>query len=253
MLKNEAIIVTGGAKRIGHEIAIHLAKMGYEIILHANNSLFGAQETAKKIEELGVKCSIILGDLLDMNFTENFFEKLVELTDTPIVGLINNASIFENDSADCFTSDAWDMHFAINAKVPCILASGLKKYLGNNKGFVVNLLDQRVFKLNPYFFTYTLSKMALYSATKTMAQSFAPNIRVNGIAPGPTIANVRQSKADFDRQVSATLLENGSPPTEIAKAVGFLCEAEHITGQIIAVDGGQSLMWQTPDVEGIKE
>jgi NAD(P)-dependent dehydrogenase (short-subunit alcohol dehydrogenase family) len=184
----------------------------------------------------------------------DLIEKASEAMGAPITGLINNASIFQDDTAHDFTPESWNRHFDIHVRAPCELTRKLATSLPEGiSGSVVNIIDQRVFKLTPNFFSYTLSKSALATATKTLAQTFAPYLRVNGVAPGPIIRNVRQSEEDFQKQVDATLLRTGSPPMAVVEAVAFLLEAQHITGQVMAVDGGQSLIWQTPDVFGVVE
>lgn len=248
-----AVLITGGAKRLGREIARHLAQNGYEIIIQANNSATEAQELCNEIRANGGVSGFIIGDLENQDFVQSLIGAAAQIANAPLYGLVNNASIFENDDAQSFTKTMWDRHFAINAMVPCKLAQSFANLLGKQTGAIINMLDQRVFRPNPLFFTYTLSKNTLLTATKTMAQAFAPNIRVNAIAPGPSLKNARQSEADFAAQTNATILENGSPPIAIAEAALFLLEAAHTTGQILAVDGGQSLIWLAPDIEGVNE
>ena len=168
--------------------------------------------------------------------------------------LINNASLFENDNIFNFSENSWDSHFDINLKAPAILIKEFsKKILKINKANIINIIDQRVFKLTPYFLSYTLSKTGLYTLTKTSAMALAPNIRVNGIAPGPTMKNKRQSKKHFIKQYYSTPLRKKVDVQEICKAVKFFKENTSITGQIIAIDSGQSLNWNTPDIIGSKE
>ena len=172
----------------------------------------------------------------------------------PLDLLVNNASVFEPDAAQDHTREQWDLHMQVNLRAPILLAQGFAAQLpANARGCIVNMLDQRVWKLNPEFFTYTLSKSALWSATQTLAQGLAPRIRVNAIGPGPTLRNARQSDDDFAKQVEATLTGEGASTEEIVRALTYLIEASAVTGQMIAVDGGQHLIWQTPDVVGVKE
>ena len=250
---NGAVLITGGAKRLGREIARHLAKNGYEIIIQANNSVIDAESLCREINDLGGTADFIIGNLEDQNFVQSLIVDAAKLAKSQLFGLVNNASIFESDEAQTFTKEMWDRHFTINAMVPCQLAQNFASHIGEQKGAIINLLDQRVFRPNPLFFTYSLSKSALLCATKTMAQSFAPNIRVNAIAPGPSLQNGRQSEADFAAQTDATILKSGSPPIAIAEAAAYLLGANHTTGQTIAVDGGQSLIWLAPDIEGVNE
>lgn len=251
--KNSAILVTGGAIRVGAAISRHLARAGYEIIIHANSSSKEAELLCEEICKGGAKAKFIIGDLGNTEFVAGLINAATKIAETPLLGLINNASVFENDNANDFTNQSWDRHFTINAQVPCQLSQKFAQQLGKNHGVIVNIIDQRVFRPNPLFFSYSLSKQALLAATKSMAQAFAPNIRVNGIAPGPSLQNSRQAPEDFAAQVNATILKTGSPPEAIAQATEYLLAAAHVTGQIIAVDGGQSLIWNAPDIDGIKE
>jgi len=168
--------------------------------------------------------------------------------------LINNASLFENDNLLNFTTKSWDMHLNTNLKAPAYLSKEFSKNIGKSKNAnIINIIDQRVFKLTPFFFSYTISKTGLYTLTKTSAISLAPNIRVNGIAPGPTIKNKRQSEKHFKKQYLATPLKRQVDVKEICNAVDFFIKNKSITGQVLAIDGGQSLNWQTPDIIGTKE
>ena len=253
-LEKGAVLVTGGAIRIGEHICRHLANNGYEPIVHANTNIDAAQNLAKELRSKRCNANIVIGNLNNDDFVAGLIEQAQSVARTKLVGLINNASIFEPDLAMNFTQDTWDEHFRINALVPCLLAQNFANVIGERQNCgIVNILDQRIFRPNPLFFTYGLAKSTLAAATKTMAQAFAPHIRVNSIAPGPSLMNSRQTESDFAAQCDATLLQNGSPPSAIAEAVVFLLEARHITGQILAVDGGQSLVWRAPDIEGINE
>ena len=167
--------------------------------------------------------------------------------------LINNASLFENDKLENFTTNSWGRHLRTNLRAPALLSKGFAKNVRGNNSNIINIIDQRVFKLTPFFFSYTISKTGLYTLTKTSAMSFAPNIRVNGIAPGPTIKNKRQSLKHFKKQYLSTPLKKQVNVQEICNAVDFLIKNRSITGQVIAVDSGQSLNWQTPDIMGGKE
>jgi len=244
-------LVTGGAKRIGAAIVKDLAKNGFNVAIHA----MASRDAAKGLEELalqqGVKACAISGDLTDSKATEDIFKRAVDALG-PIDLLVNNASIFEHDSAQRYEGQTWDRHFAMHLKAPSILAANMVgQNLGN--GLIVNMIDQRVFRLNPNFFSYTLSKSALWTATRTMAQGFAPNIRVNAIGPGPTLPNERQAQADFDKQVSGILLKRVPALEEFGRTIRYLYDTPSITGQMIALDGGQHLAWETPDVAGIRE
>ena len=167
--------------------------------------------------------------------------------------LINNASIFEKDSIKDFNESKFNKHMNINLKAPAILSQAFKKYVKNNKGNIVNIIDQRIFKLTPYFFSYTLSKSGLETLTKTSAMSLAPNIRVNGVAPGPTIKNKRQSNSHFKKQWSSLILKTKVDVRNICKTIKYFIDNDNVTGQIISVDSGQSLAWKTPDIINSKE
>jgi NAD(P)-dependent dehydrogenase (short-subunit alcohol dehydrogenase family) len=167
----------------------------------------------------------------------------------PLTALVNNASVFENDSIATMTRASWDKHMGVNLRAPLVLAQNFASQLPKDaNGAIVNLLDQRLLKPTPQFLSYSVSKAGLQWLTVTLAQALAPRIRVNAVAPGPTLRGVRQSEADFQRQVEATPLKRGASPADIGAAVRYLLEAPAVTGQTIAVDGGQHLIWQTPDV-----
>jgi NAD(P)-dependent dehydrogenase (short-subunit alcohol dehydrogenase family) len=250
----KAVLITGAGDRLGLAMANKLASDGYHVALHANSSFAKAQAATDALVAKGYVAVAIQGDLLNRFDVAGLIEQAGEALGQPIDGLINNASIFEEDSAQDFTDESYDRHFDIHVRAPCVLARNLALGLPEGKiGSVINIIDQRVFKLTPQFFTYTLSKAALAAATKTLAQALGPHVRVNGVAPGPVARNSRQSEADFQKQVEATLLQTGSPTSEIVSAVSWLLEAHSVTGQVMAVDGGQSLIWRTPDVDGIVE
>jgi NAD(P)-dependent dehydrogenase (short-subunit alcohol dehydrogenase family) len=250
----KTILVTGAGDRLGLAIAQDLAGAGYHVVLHANSKIAQAQAAAEGLRQGGHRAVAIAANLLDHGDVVSLIERASSTCGEPIDGLVNNASIFEGDTAHDFTNESWDRHFDMHVRAPCELARTLAMALPSGQiGSVVNIIDQRVFKLTPQFFTYTLSKAALATATKTLAQALAPHVRVNGVAPGPVARNLRQSEEDFQKQVDATLLGCGSPTPEIVDAVRWLLEAQSVTGQVVAVDGGQSLIWRTPDVDGIVE
>jgi NAD(P)-dependent dehydrogenase (short-subunit alcohol dehydrogenase family) len=250
----KTVLITGAGDRVGLALATALSAAGYQTVLHANSQIEAAQAHARKLSATGVKAEAIQADLLAHDAVAGLIARAGEAIGGTIDGLINNASIFEGDTAQDFTNESWDRHFDIHVRAPCELARNLALALpAGSVGSVVNVIDQRVFKLTPQFFTYTLSKATLATATKTLAQALAPHVRVNGVAPGPVLRNVRQVEADFQKQVEATILGTGSPPKEVVDAVLWLLEARAVTGQVVAVDGGQSLIWQTPDVSGIAE
>ena len=167
--------------------------------------------------------------------------------------LVNNASLFENDKLANFNNKSWEKHISTNLKAPALLTKEFSKNIIGNNNNIINIIDQRIFKLTPYFFSYTISKTGLYTLTKTSAMSLAPNIRVNGIAPGPTIKNQRQTDKHFRKQYLATPLKKQVDVNEICNAVDFFIKNSSITGQVLAIDSGQNLNWQTPDIMGGKE
>ena len=246
------IIITGGATRIGAAIAEKLSGPNVEITIHFNKSKSKAENLKKKLQKLGTTVYLIKGDLSKekeiynvMKFSKskmNFFDCL-----------INNASLFENDKLENFTSKSWENHISTNLKAPALLSKEFSKNVRGKNNNIINIIDQRIFKLTPYFFSYTLSKTGLYTLTKTSAMSLSPNIRVNGIAPGPTIKNKRQSEKHFKSQYLATPLKQQVNVKEICNAVDFFIKNSSITGQVLAIDSGQSLSWQTPDIIRGKE
>ncbi len=247
------ILITGAGARIGQAIAIKLAEHGFCPIIHYNRSAKAAKAAKAAIEQAGGQAELIQGDLSDTKCALDLIPALSK-RGGPLCGLINNASMFEPDTLTDFTAEQWDQHFAINTKAPILLAQAFAAHLPKGEtGHIINLLDQRLSKLNPTFFSYTLSKSALATATITMAQALAPHIQVNAIAPGPTMQNARQSDTDFADQKRASLLGNGSPPDEITRAVLFLLQASAITGQTLTVDGGQHLIWQSTNGKGSAE
>lgn len=244
-------LVTGGAKRIGAAIVKDLAENGFNVAIHSVSSNEAAEALCTVALGHGVKACAVSGDLTDANSTKRIFASAAKALG-PIDLLINNASLFLDDSAEEFDDQTWDNHFAIHVKAPAILSAEMMKQSLKN-GLIVNMIDQRVKRLNPKFFSYTLSKSTLWTATQTMAQSFAPSVRVNAIGPGPTLPNERQEQTDFDKQLQSILLKRGPALEEFGRTIRYLYDTPSITGQLIALDGGQHLSWETPDVLGIKE
>jgi len=246
------IIITGGATRIGAAIAEKLSGPNKEIIIHFNKSKFKAESLKKKLQKFGTVVHLIRGDLnkeIDIHKIIKFSKSKMKFFDC----LVNNASLFENDKLENFTSKSWENHISTNLKAPSILSKEFSKNVRGKNNNIINIIDQRIFKLTPYFFSYTLSKTGLYTLTKTSAMSLSPNIRVNGIAPGPTIKNKRQSEKHFKSQFLATPLKQQVDVNEICNAVDFFIKNSSITGQVLAIDSGQSLNWQTPDILKGKE
>jgi NAD(P)-dependent dehydrogenase (short-subunit alcohol dehydrogenase family) len=246
-------LVTGGAKRVGAAIVKDLAANGFAVAIHSNRSDAQAAALAGEISGRGCKAVALRADLTDMAEAAMLIDRAAAALG-PIRLLVNNASIFEADAAAEPDFDKWDRHFAIHAKAPVLLASRLAAGLPEGAdGLVVNIIDQRVWKLTPNYFSYTLSKSAMWTATRTLAQALAPKVRVNAIGPGPSLQGERQSPADFQGQVDGLILKRGPELQEFGATIRYLWEARSVTGQMIAVDGGQHLAWQTPDVTGIVE
>ena len=243
------IIITGGATRIGAAIAKKLSGANKEILIHFNKSKLKAENLKKELENSGTRIYLVKGDLSkenDVNRIVKYAKSKLKFFDC----LINNASLFENDKIENFTTNSWDKHLKTNLKTPALLSKEFAKNVRGQNNNIINIIDQRVFKLTPYFFSYTISKTGLYTLTKTSAMSLAPNIRVNGIAPGPTIKNHRQSEKHFRKQYLATPLKRKVEVEEICNAVDFFIKNMSITGQVLAIDSGQNLNWQTPDIIG---
>lgn len=246
-------LVTGGAKRIGRAIVEDLAAHGFAVAIHANRSLDEAQALASQIAADGGRAAVLAGDLTDMTAAGALIGAAGAALG-PVSLLVNGASIFEDDSVLDFDWSDWDRHFAIHLKAPVLLARTMAEALPSGReGLVVNIIDQRVWRPTPRYFSYALSKSALWSATQTMAQALAPRVRVNAIGPGPTLKNVRQDEADFARQVDGLMLKRGPALSEFGATIRYLWQARSVTGQMIALDGGQHLAWQTPDVTGMIE
>ena len=246
------IIITGGATRIGAAIAKKLSGPDKEIIIHYNKSKLKAENIKKELQREGTKVFLVKGDLSnekDVNKVVRFAKSKLKFFDC----LINNASLFENDKLESFSTKNWGKHLRTNLRTPALLSKEFAKNIRGKNNNIINIIDQRVFKLTPYFFSYTLSKTGLYTLTKTSAMSLSPNIRVNGIAPGPTIKNKRQSEKHFKSQYLATPLKQQVDVNEICNAVDFFIKNSSITGQVLAIDSGQSLNWQTPDILKGKE
>ena len=251
-METNKIIITGGSTRIGAAIAKKLSGRGVEIVIHYKSSKSNAEKLKKELSKNLTKVYLIKGDLskeTDVKKIIKFSKNKLKYFDC----LINNASLFENDKLENFTSKSWNHHLNVNLKAPAYLSKEFAKNTKGKNNNIINIIDQRVFKLTPFFFSYTLSKTGLYTLTKTSAMSLAPNIRVNGIAPGPTIKNKRQSNKHFKKQYLSTPLKKQVDVKEICTTVDFFIKNRSITGQVLAVDSGQNLNWQTPDIMGTKE
>lgn len=247
------VLITGAARRIGKFMAEELAKDGHRVVLHCHRSRAEADDIAGLLTKAGHQAAVIAGDLSDLSRVEDLMGEAADCFG-PIDLLINNASLFEDDSVEELTQATWFAHLNANLSAPLFLARDMAKALpAEQDGLIVNMIDQRVWKLTPQFFSYTVSKAALWTATQTMAQALAPQIRVVGIGPGPTLQNQRQADEDFQAQLDGLLLKRGADLSEFSATIRYLLAARSITGQMIALDGGQHLVWQTPDIYGMKE
>lgn len=242
------VLVTGAAKRLGRAIALDLAEAGWNVALHYNTSIEDAESVAAAVRTKGVQAALLQADLSQEDQNQALVARASDAIG-PLTALINSASIFENDDWRSATRQSWDAHVEVNLRSPLVLSQNFAAQLPDGAaGNIINIIDQRVLKPNPQFLSYSLSKAGLSWLTTTLAQGMAPRIRVNAVGPGPVLRNQRQSVTDFERQRSATLLGHGAAPADICAAVRYLLEAPAVTGQMIAVDGGQHLIWQTPDV-----
>ncbi|WP_214474098.1 SDR family oxidoreductase [Mesorhizobium sp. dw_380] len=248
-----AALVTGGAKRIGKAIVEDLAGHGFAVAIHSNRSHDEADELAAGINQSGGRAAVVGADLTDMDAVSDLVGQ-AEAALGPISLLVNNASLFVDDSVDDFDWQAWDRHFAIHVKAPALLTQNFARSLPEGQeGLIVNIIDQRVWRPTPRYFSYALSKSALWTQTQMLAQALGPRIRVNAIGPGPTLKNMRQDDSDFDAQVAGLILKHGPELPEFGATIRYLWDARSVTGQMIALDGGQHLAWQTPDVTGMTE
>lgn len=239
-------VITGASRRIGRAIVIRLAKAGWNIALHYKNSAQEASELAAAIEAMGRKSALIQADLERPEEVQRVLSSASEKLGT-ITGLVNNASVFEPDEISTLTIESFTRHMNTNLLAPALLTKAFAAQIGNNKGNIVNLIDQRVMNLRPDFHSYTLSKSALWTFTQTAAMELAPDIRVNAVAPGPTLPNSRQSEAQFNKQRKAVPLHTGPSDAEIASGVLFLLNSPSITGEMIMMDGGQHLPTSTAE------
>ena len=248
-----AALVTGAARRIGRAIALALAGQGFAVAIHCQTSRTEAEETAHELRALGVSATVLQADLA----SEADVTGLVQAATAalgPIGVLVNNASVFERDEWADATRASWDAHLEPNLRAPFVLTQAFAKALpADAQGMVLNLLDQRVWALTPHFVSYTVSKAGLWALTQAMALALAPRIRVNAIGPGPAVASTRQSAEQFARQCASVPLRHGTSPEEIAQAALALLSLPSVTGQMIALDGGQHLQWSPAMAQPLDE
>ena len=255
-----AALVTGGARRLGRAMALELARRGHDVVVHYAGSAGDAAEVVAEVAAMGRRAAAVQADLLDDAQTATLISRAAEAIGGPLGVLINNASIFEHDRLGTITAESWERHIASNLRAPVMLtqdfAAQAPKAEKDARGepvaqaLVINMIDQRVLKLTPEFASYTVAKMGLWAFTRTAAQALAPDVRVNAIGPGPTLRGGRQTEDHFARQRAATVLQRGANEEDIISALGYFLGARAVTGQLLCIDGGQHLGWQTPDVLG---
>ncbi len=252
-------LVTGAGKRLGQAMAIYLAKRGYDVAVHYATSVSGAKETAGAVEAQGQLAGILRADLLDEQEMAALVPRAAESLGGPLTLLINNASIFEYDSLPSASAESWHRNLTSNLRAPFVLSQHFAEQVpeaGTDEAgepvpsaLIINMVDQRVRKLTPHFMSYTLAKTALWTLTQTSARALAPTIRVNAIGPGPTLQGEEQTPEQYAAQRANTILQRGANPEDICGALGYFLDASTVTGQLLCVDGGQHLAWQTPDVQ----
>ena len=246
-------LITGAAKRIGRTIALDLARHGWTVAVHYRGSAGDAGEVVRMIEAIGGRVLALPADLAHEEDTARLVPDVVA-TFGRLDLLVNNASEFVNDTVADATRESWDRHLETNLRAPLVLSQAFSRALpAERHGNIVNIIDQRVWNLTPYFLSYTVSKTGLWTLTRTLALALAPRIRVNAIGPGPTLQNERQSAEQFRRQCQSVPLRRATDPQEIADAVRFIVGAPAMTGQMIALDGGEHLAWAQPRLGGVLE
>lgn len=260
---NGTALVTGGGKRLGRAMALYLAERGLDVVVHYNSSEAEAESVVHDVRALGRKSEAVQADLTLEDDMQRLVSDASVAIGSHLTVLVNSASIFEYDNIETATRESWDMHLESNLRAPFVLtqnfaAQAPEPEVGGPfeeptaRAMVVNMIDQRVRKLTPEFMTYTIAKMGLWALTRTSAQALAPKVRVNAIGPGPTMQGVRQSDRHFADQRRATIMNRGADASDITHALGYFLDAPAVTGQLLCIDGGQHLGWQTPDVLGVE-
>jgi len=238
-------LVTGAGRRIGRAIALDLARQGWQVGVHYAASRQEAEAVVAEIRASGGAASALRADLADASAAESLLSECAGALGGPEL-LVNSAALFLDDRIETLDSRQWDRQLAVNLRAPILLAKAFANLLpAERRGLIINIIDQRVWRLTPEFFSYTIAKAGLYAATQTLAQALAPRIRVNAIGPGPVLASIHQTPDAFRDEVAKTLLRRPTPPEEIAAAVRFILDAPSMTGQMIALDAGQHLAWNT--------
>jgi len=240
-------LVTGATRRLGRVLALAAARAGHDLALHYRSDSGEAEETVAAVRALGRQAIALPCDLADAAALPGLLAAASALG--PVTLLVNSASLFAGDRLETTTADLIDDHMAVNLTAPVLLSQAFARALPEGRrGLIVHMLDQRVWRPNPQFFSYSLSKAALWHATQTMAQALAPRIRVNAIGPGPTLPSIHQVPGEFEAEAAGTLLQQPVDPEEMGHALRYLIDAGSVTGQMIAVDSGQHLGWRTPDI-----
>lgn len=239
----KAALVTGGAVRLGRAMCLALADAGFRVTIHCHRSRAAADELAALIAQRGGTAAVIQADLGVEADTAGLVEQAAR-AHGPVGLLINNASTFERDEWDDATRSSWDQHIEPNLRAPFVLMQAMARALPDSAdGLIINMLDQRVWSLTPHFLSYSVSKAGLWALTQQMALALAPRIRVNAIGPGPALPSPRQTPEQFQRQCASVPLRRGTSPDEVARAMLAILALPAMTGQMIALDGGQHLQW----------
>lgn len=239
--KTQTALITGAGRRIGCAVAQNLAKTGWRVAIHYNTSGREAIAAVEQINDCGGEAVAIDADLLDENAVVGLVDRAAEILG-PVTCLVNNASVFEEDTPMTSTREIWDRHMDVNLRAPFLLSQGVARQLPKGvKGNIVNIIDQRVWNLTPDFTSYTVSKVGLWGLTQILARAFAPDIRVNAVGPGPTLQSTHQTAADFDKEWSSLPLQSPVSTDDICNGVQFILGADAMTGQMIALDGGQHM------------
>lgn len=242
-------LVTGGAKRVGRTIVEDLARHGWAVAIHYRNSVDDAARLASQIVQDGGRAITVGGDLAEEAQVTTLVPRAAAALGRPLTLLVNSASTFQADTIENADRDSWDRHIEPNLRAPLVLSQAMAKQLADGQsGNIVNIIDQRVWNLTPYYLSYTVSKAGLWTLTRTLAMALAPRIRVNGIGPGPTLAAQQQSDEQFERQWRSLPLQRPVDPQEIANAIRFLVATPSMTGQMLALDSGEHLAWAQPSL-----
>lgn len=255
-------LVTGAGKRLGRAMAHSLADHGHDVAVHYASSRGEADSLCEELRAKGCRAEAFQADLTVEADMAWLVPAVREAFGRPVTTLINNASIFEYDTLATATRASWDRHLESNLRAPFVLTQAIAADIPDPetddmgepmaRGLVINMIDQRVRKLTPEFMSYTIAKMGLWAFTQTAAQALAPRVRVNAIGPGPTLRGGRQSEAHFAKQRAATIMSRGANPSDITGALVYFLTAPAVTGQLLCIDGGQHLAWETPDVIGVE-